>query len=425
MDTSLAHFFTSPKTISKYRRDPLAGYLEQYAQHLKEQGYARQTGRHHLAVLGAFNEWLAKRRLDTTAVTSATAHDYLQWRWRQPARARRVEQGCRRRDYEATILERLLKLVHPMMAKAPQPATLNATEHVLAEYRHWLEVDRGLAQATVVYYLAFARKFVTLQFPQGEVDFRQLTPDRITDYIRQQAQQMAGSLRIPLLVTALRSFLRHLLQVGLIQTDLAVCVPAVATWSLSEVPKYLSPDQVQKVLDGCDRNYAGGKRNYAILLLLARLGLRASEVVALTLDDLDWERGLITIHGKGQRVDQLPLPSEVGAAIAEYVRLARPACGTCRRVFIRNQAPWVGLANSVAICSLVDQALRQAGVESVRRGSHVFRHSLATRMINSGSSLPEIGELLRHRHPDTTRIYAKVDLTSLRTIALPWPGGNR
>jgi integrase len=266
---------------------------------------------------------------------------------------------------------------------------------------------------------------VTIQFPEGEVNFGQLTPDRITDYIRQQAQQMDGSLRIPLLVTALRSFLRHLLQSGLIQTDLAVCVPAVATWSLSEVPKYLFPEQVQKVIDGCDRNRAGGKRNYAILLLLARLGLRASEIVALTLDDLDWETGLITLHGKGHRVDQLPLPIEVGEAIAEYVRMARPACGPCRRVFIRNRAPWVGLANSVAICSLVDRALRQAGVESVRRGSHVFRHSLATRMINSGSSLPEIGELLRHRHSDTTRIYAKVDLISLRTIALPWPGGNR
>ena len=414
MDTSLAYFFTSPKTISKGRRGPLAGYLEQYAQHLKEQGYARQTGRHHLAVLGAFNEWLDKRKLDATAVTVATAHRYLQWRWRR----------CRRRDYEAAILERLLELVHPAMAKAPQPATPNAAEQAVADYRRWLEQERGLAQATVVTYLAFARKFLTIQFPQGEVDFRQLTPDRITDYIRQQAQQMEGSLRIPLLVTALRSFLRHLLQSGLIQTDLAVCVPAVATWSLSDVPKYLSPDQVQKVIEGCDRNRAGGKRNYAILLLLARLGLRASEVVALTLDDLDWEAGLITIHGKGQRVDQLPLPIEVGEAIAEYVRLARPACGPCRRVFIRNRAPWVGLANSVAICSLVDRALRQAGVESIRRGSHVFRHSLATRMINSGSSLPEIGELLRHRHPDTTRIYAKVDLTSLRTLALPWPGGN-
>jgi len=415
METSLENYFTSPKTISKYSHGPIAGYLEQYAQHLHEQGYARQTGRHHLAVLGAFNEWLDKRNLDATAVTSATAHRYLQWRWRR----------CRRRDYESAILARLLELIHPAMAKAPQPATRNAAEQVVAEYRRWLEQERGLARATVVYYLAFARKFVTIQFPEGEVNFGQLTPDRITDYIRQQAQQMDGSLRIPLLVTALRSFLRHLLQSGLIQTDLAVCVPAVATWSLSEVPKYLFPEQVQKVIDGCDRNRAGGKRNYAILLLLARLGLRASEIVALTLDDLDWETGLITLHGKGHRVDQLPLPIEVGEAIAEYVRMARPACGPCRRVFIRNRAPWVGLANSVAICSLVDRALRQAGVESVRRGSHVFRHSLATRMINSGSSLPEIGELLRHRHPDTTRIYAKVDLTSLRTIALPWPGGNR
>lgn len=414
MDTSLAYFFTSPKTISKYHCGPLAGYLEQYAQNLKEQGYARRTGRHHLAVLGAFNEWLDKRKLDAAAVTVATMQRFLQWRWPQ----------SRRRDCEAFILERLLEQVDPAMAKVPQPATLTMAEQAMADYRRWLEQERGLAQTTVVYYLAFARKFVTIQFPQGEMDFRELTPDRITDYLRQQAQQMEGSLRIPLLVTALRSFLRYLLQFDLIQTDLAVCVPTVATWSLSDVPKYLSPEQVQKVLDGCDRERANGKRNYAILLLLARLGLRASEVVALTLEDLDWEAGLITVRGKGHRVEPLPLPIEVGEAIAEYVRLARPACGPCRRVFIRNRAPWVGFANSIAICSLVDRALQQAGVESIRRGSHMFRHSLATRMINSGSSLSEIGEVLRHRHPDTTRIYAKVDLTSLRTLALPWPGGN-
>ncbi len=415
METSFKYFFTSPKTISQCSQGPIACYLEQYAQRLHEQGYARQTGRHHLTVLGIFNEWLDKRNIDATAVTSETAHRYLQWRWRR----------CRRRNYESAVMEHLLELLHPERANAPPPATPNAVEQVVAEYRRWLELERSLAQATVVNYLAFARKFVTIQFPRGEVDFAQLTPNRITDYIQQRAQQMDGSLRIPLLVTALRSFLRHLLQRGLIQTDLAVCVPAVATWSLSGVPKFLSPEQVQKVLESCDRNSAGGKRNYAILLLLARLGLRASEVVTLTLDDLDWEMGLITIHGKGQRVDQLPLPIDGGEAIAEYVRMARPACGMCRRVFIRNRAPWVGLANSVAICSLVDRALRQAGVESIRRGSHLFRHSLATRMINGGSSLPEIGELLRHRHPDTTRIYAKVDLTSLQTIALPWPGGNR
>ena len=147
-------------------------------------------------------------------------------------------------------------------------------------------------------------------------------------------------------------------------------------------------------------------------------------MVSLTLDDIDWEAGLITVRGKGKRVAQMPLPIEAGAAIANYLRQARPDCSS-RRVFIRQNAPLVGFANSIAICSLVDRALERAGVEFAYRGSHLFRHSLATEMLKQGASLCEIGDLLRHRRPDTTAIYAKVDIVSLRSIALPWPGGNR
>jgi len=215
-----------------------------------------------------------------------------------------------------------------------------------------------------------------------------------------------------------------LLHRGAIDTNLAACVPTIATWSLSNVPKFLPAEQIQRVLDSCDRSTPIGKRNYGILLLLARLGLRAGEVVGLTLEDIDWEAGVITVRGKGKRVAQMPLPVEVGAAIADYLRRARPACSS-RRVFIRDKAPLVGFANSVAICSMVDRALRRAKVESPYRGSHLFRHSLATTMLQHGASLPEIGDLLRHRRPDTTAIYAKVDLASLRSIALPWPGGDR
>jgi integrase len=144
---------------------------------------------------------------------------------------------------------------------------------------------------------------------------------------------------------------------------MAACVPTISTWSLSGVPKFLPVEQIQRVLNCCDRKTAIGKRNYAILLLLARLGLRAGEVVALTLDDIDWEAGLITVRGKGKRVAQMPLPVEAGAAIADYLRQARPDCSS-RRVFIRQNAPLVGFANSIAICSLVDRALERAGVES-------------------------------------------------------------
>jgi site-specific recombinase XerD len=220
------------------------------------------------------------------------------------------------------------------------------------------------------------------------------------------------------------TLLRYLFHRGIVAVDLATCVPTIATWSLSNVPRFLAGEQIRKILGSCDKETAIGKRDYALLLLLARLGLRAGEVVALTLDDFDWDAGLVTVRGKGKRVAQMPLPSEVGTAIANYLSTGRPKCSS-RRVFIRAKAPLTGFANSIAICSLVDKAMERAGVESEYRGSHVCRHSLATGMRNHGASLDEIGDVLRHRRPDTTRIYAKVDLASLRSIALPWPGGSR
>jgi integrase len=189
-----------------------------------------------------------------------------------------------------------------------------------------------------------------------------------------------------------------LLHRGAIDTDLAACVPAIVTWSLSSVPKFLPAEQIQRVLDSCDRDTAIGQRDYAILLLLAQLGLRAGEVAALRLDDIDWEAGLITIRGKGKRAAQMPLPVEAGTAMVDYLRQARLDCSS-RSVFIRGKAPLVDFANSIAICSLVDRALKRAGVESAHRGAHLFRHSLATQMLKQGASLCEIGDLLRHRRP--------------------------
>jgi site-specific recombinase XerD len=302
---------------------------------------------------------------------------------------------------------------------APPPTPIEAT---LERFQQYLRQERSLSEATVINYTPVARSFLSERFPKGALHCQRISAADITAFVQRQAT-LVTSKRAPLVVTALRSFLRYLFHHGFVAVDLATCVPTIATWSLSKLPRFLAEEQVQKVLDSCDKT-AIGRRDYALLLLLARLGLRAGEVVALTLDDFDWEAGLVTVRGKGRRVAQMPLPSEVGAAIADYLSTGRPQCSS-RRVFIRGKAPLTGFANSVAICSLVDRALERAGVESEYRGSHVFRHSLATGMLNHGASLDEIGDLLRHRHPDTTRIYAKVDLVSLRSIALPWPGGSR
>jgi site-specific recombinase XerD len=415
METPLSYFFNEridPRTLAALTDAPLAGDLRAYAQWLHDQGYALQTGQLQLRMLGQFNRWLKRKGLTTDQIDSATVERYV--------RCRRKAGKLRRGD--AAALGRLLGMLRPGQATKPSPPP-SASQTVLQQFQHSLRQERGLAEATITRLTLVVRAFLAEYVRTDRADFRHLSPGDITGFVQRQAERITTK-SAPTVVTALRAFLRYLLHRGAIDHDLAACVPTIETWSASGVPKFLPAEQIQRVLDRCDRNTALGKRDYAILLLLARLGLRAGEVVALTLEDLDWGAGLITVRGKGKRVAQLPLPVEVGTALADYLRQARPACAS-RRVFIRHKAPLVGFANSIAICSLVDRALERAEVAPAYRGSHLFRHSLATQMLKHGASLGEIGTLLRHRRPDTTTIYAKVDLTALRTIALPWPGGER
>lgn len=225
------------------------------------------------------------------------------------------------------------------------------------------------------------------------------------------------------MTTALRVFFRFLLLRGDITSNLAASVPTVAKYKLSEIPKFLQPDEVERLLKSCDKNTSICKRDYAIGLLLSRLGLRAGEIVAMRLDDIDWEAGVINIHGKGARHDQLPIPQDVGEALATYIRHGRPSCST-RRVFIRARAPHKGFSSSVAIADIVRRALVRAGLDPIRKGAHLLRHSLAVKMLRAGAHLSEISEILRHFSPNTTEIYTKVDLAALCGLALPWPGGD-
>jgi site-specific recombinase XerD len=292
----------------------------------------------------------------------------------------------------------------------------------LDDFRLYLAQERALAIGTVRNYLFFTSQFLGECFTSDTIDLSHLCAQNVTGFVRRRAQTPTRK-RAKTMITALRSFLRYLHYHGDLATDLAGCVPSVAGWSLSEVPKYLEPRQVQRVLDHCDRQAALGLRNYAILLLLARLGLRANEVAFLKLEDIDWEAGKITVQGKGGGLAQLPLPVDVGETIAAYLQKGRPSCSS-RSVFVRARAPRRGFLGPGAISSIVRHALAQAGIDSQHKGAHRLRHSLATQMLRQGASLAEIGEILRHRDPNTTAIYAKVDLTALRTLALPWPGGE-
>ena len=415
METPFDYFFngrTNPRTIDALTSGPLASPLETYARRLHEDGYATHSGFVQLRLLGCFNRWLHRKELTSEDVDAATIERYVRGR----AQIRKLRRG------DSAALLRLLTMLRPEGSgvTAPPPTPV---ESALKHFQQYLRQERSLSEATVINYTPVARSFLSERFPKGALHFQRITAADITAFVQRQASVITSK-RAPLVVTALRSFLRYLFVRGIVATDLATCVPTIATWSLSNVPRFLAGEQIQKILASCDKETAIGKRDYALLLLLARLGLRAGEVVALTLDDFDWEAGLVTVRGKGKRVAQMPVPSEVGTAIADYLSTGRPRCSS-RRVFIRAKAPLTGFANSIAICSLVDRAMERAGVESEYRGSHVFRHSLATGMLNPGASLDQIGDLLRHRRPETTRIYAKVDLMSLRSMALPWPGDGR
>jgi site-specific recombinase XerD len=404
--------FKFPSVVRRHHEGPLGIHVDAYEALLREQGYSRGSIYVHLHIVADFSRWLRRRRLDAGDVDECTVERYLQSRQRFVDTYR----GASFVPYKFLGMLRDRRIVTPKTV----PVVVDPREIVIDAFRQYLSQERGLSVSTQCTYTRFAHQFLRERFGRGSLELSALSATDVTGFIRRHAHERSAQH----IVGSLRAFLRYLRYRGEITTDLAACVPTVANWSLSTLPKFLQPGQVQQVLDHCDRHSAVGLRNYAILVLLARLGLRACEVVAMTLDDIDWEGAHLMVRGKGGQRVQMPLSAEVGHAIAAYLRKGRPRC-TSRRLFIREHAPRVGFANSCAVSTLVQRALADAGVDSPHTGAYVFRHSLATEMLKQGASLGEIGQLLRHAHPDTTQIYAKVDVCALRPLALRWPGGGR
>lgn len=392
----------------------LLALVDIFAEQRCAQGYTLASTKASTGLVKDFVTWLDRREVEGCRISTDHVAKYLTERWRQR----------RRRRGDAFTLRSFVKLCAAdgrVVQAEPQAATTPA-HRVRREFERYLRCERGLAEASIRLYGDAVGRFLDDAFGVEDVRLGALTAADIVRFVQAEAARLSHAKRAKVMTSALRSFLQYGRYRGQIGADLHACVPTVANWSMAGLPRGISALQVTSLLATCDRRSPVGRRDYAMLLLLARLGLRAGEVVNLRLEDLDWDEGAIRIRGPAQRCDRLPLPADVGAALAEYLRNGRPTC-SARNVFVRSRAPLHALRGPSAVSCVVCRALRRAGIDSPFKGAHLLRHSLATQMLGSGASLGEIGQILRHRNPQTTTIYAKVDLRSLRMLAMPWPGG--
>jgi integrase/recombinase XerD len=412
--------YESARVLAGRASGPLAIHLDHFVRSLIEQQYAASViyikARHALA----FDRWLSQRHLELSALGEAHIERYQN---RTRRRHRRIRVGTRQQERrEVTHLLRFLR------AQGVSPSACvetTAAEHLAARFEQHLQHQQGLAAATIERYRTVARQFLQHRFGGGAVDLESLHAADMIAFVKLQSERLHPP-ALKCVVNALRSFLRYAQYRGEVPGALIAAVPRVAAWSTTPaLPRAISPEHAQQALDSCDLRTPVGLRNRAVLLLLARLGLRANEIITLKLEDCDWDRGHLRVRSKGGREQLLPVPADVGAAIAAYLQRGRPVSPD-RHLFLRLQAPIRGLTpGSDGIGTIVRSALRRAGVNAPHRGSHQFRHALAVHMLQRGASLREIGEVLRHQSPQTTSIYARVDIGALRALARPWPGGVR
>ena len=377
--------------LSRAPEGPLAAQIGSFAKSVTEQGYSLLSIHRQVLLAACFSRWLKQKGVGLRSICSDHPVRYLRYR------ARHVR-PCRG---DAAALGHLIGFLRRegvipgerKLACQPTPA-----EHYAQAFGHYLLEVRALARPTIVNYVPFIRSFLEGRFGPGRVTLSRLCASDVVRFVQRQAPRLHRK-RAKLMTTALRSFLRYARYLGKVTLDLAAAVPIVANWSMTSIPRAISAEHIRQLLASIDRRTAVGRRDYAILLLLARLGLRSGEVASLELD-------------------------EVGKAIAAYLRRGRPE-STSRNVFLRARAPICAFCGPSGIGSMDRHSLERAGIQATTTGAHQFRHGLATEMLRQGASLSEIGDLLGHRHPQTTKIYAKVDIKALRTLALPWPGGVR
>lgn len=395
------------KVLGSLVSGPLEPHIVGFAEELLRRGYTRTSAEQHVCFLAHLDRWMRAEGIGLEGLSGPVTERYLA--------QRRAAGYVEYRSMKA--LRPLLDYLAPLgVLPAPEEVPSSPVEELLARYRAWLLRERGLTAGTARGYVDCVRPFVATRVHDA-LGLAGITAGDVIGFVLSACPGRAvGSAK--LIVCALRSLLRWLHLTGQVRASLAEAVPSAAGRRLSGLPKGLDPEQLRRLLAACDRRTATGRRDYAILLLLSRLGLRAGEVARLGLDDIDWRHGQFTVVGKGNRSEQLPLPADVGAAITAWLRRGRPGTAEGRTVFVRVHAPHRALTVG-GVTNVVFDAARRAGLQTVH--AHRLRHTAATAMLRAGSPLTEVGQVLRHRSPLTTAIYAKVDRDALAVLARPWP----
>lgn len=409
----LTDYFRSPRTLNRLRSGPVGPYIGGFAEDLKAAGYSRITIRAHLTASGHLCHWANTRNLAIADLDPSVGARFL-----------RHLRHCRCRPcqgkyiFSAGASERLFRnyLCKIGAITPPVPISPEKTEIALIHaFRNWMKQNRGVTERTLDNYSTIVASL--LKFAGG--DPKHLDSHRVRAFIPHYAK-VHGRTNVHGVATAMRGFLRYLIVEGKCPANLDAAVPAVAVWRSATLPRHLPAPDVERIISACDPSTPTGSRDRAIVLLLARLALRADDVVRLRLCDIDWQKANIRVSGKGRREVLLPLTQEVGDAILTYFQRSRPAVDS-DRVFIRAIAPLRPFSNSGLVTRLVARAMQRAGVVTPFRGAHVLRHSAATRMVREGISLEDIGAVLRHRSIETTAQYTKIDVGLLKLIAQPWP----
>ncbi len=384
--------------------------LQDFEGELLQQGYPPSTVHRKKRLFADLSDWLQTQELTAGDLSFRLADRFL--------RDRRSAGFARHKTHRTLrpILDYLhrLKLAPPLEA----PVREGPSSVILDRYRRFLTMERSLIATTVERYIDRLRPFLDSRNSADALELGNLRPADIISFVVARCPRENSS-TAKLTVTALRSFLGFLHLEGITERSLVCAVPSVARRRLVGLPKGLEPDQVQRLLASCHANTPVGCRDLAILTLLVRLGLRRGEVAKLMLDDIEWRAGTIVVRGKGNCIERIPLPQDVGLRLVEYLKQARPMNALGRAVFVRCVAPYHHLT-ATRVSTIVADAARRADLGRVH--AHRLRHTAATQLLRTGASLPEIGQLLRHVRTETTAIYAKVDRNGLRMIARPWPG---